>query len=269
MAACPNFPRRLIGSRVEAARRRGKYLWLELSEKEAILAHLGMSGQMLLQPEGAPYEKHLRVRLRFDDGGPELRFVDQRTFGGLALDDLAEGPDFLLPSTIAHIGRDPMDPAFDLDAAVRALRSRRTEVKRALLDQTLVSGIGNIYADEALWRAKLHWARPTETMTRGQIAALFAGVHEVFAEALRAGGTSFDSLYVNVDGESGYFDRTLNVYGRAGEPCARCGTPVRKIAFINRSSYFCPTCQRVPRRSPGRARTGSGRRDQRIRAFRP
>jgi len=161
-----DFTQRLAGTRVEAARRRGKYLWLELSDKEALLAHLGMSGQMLVQPADTPDEKHLRVRLRFDDDGPELRFVDQRTFGGLALDDLHDiGGDVLLPDTIAHIARDPMDPAFDLDAAVRALKSRRTEVKRALLDQTLVSGIGNIYADEALWRARLHWSRPTEKLT--------------------------------------------------------------------------------------------------------
>ncbi|TNC22454.1 bifunctional DNA-formamidopyrimidine glycosylase/DNA-(apurinic or apyrimidinic site) lyase [Amycolatopsis alkalitolerans] len=237
-----DFTARLAGARVEAARRRGKYLWLELSDKEAVLAHLGMSGQMLVQPEGAPDEKHLRVRVRFADGGPELRFVDQRTFGGLALADLT-GED-LLPAPIAHIGRDPMDPAFDPAAAVRALRSRRTELKRALLDQTLVSGVGNIYADEALWRAKLHWSRPTEKLTNAQGRAVLEAATEVMAEALKAGGTSFDALYVNVNGQSGYFDRSLNVYGRQDRPCGRCGTAIRREPFMNRSSYFCPRCQR-------------------------
>jgi formamidopyrimidine-DNA glycosylase len=242
-----DFTGRLADLRIEAARRRGKYLWLELPEGQAILAHLGMSGQMLVRPEGAPDEKHLRVRVRFADSGPELRFVDQRTFGGLALADLVEVDGTLVPSTIAHIARDPMDPAFDPVSAVRALRSRRTEVKRALLDQTLVSGIGNIYADEALWRARLHWARPSERLTRAQGTAVLTAATEVMAEALRAGGTSFDALYVNVNGQSGYFERSLNVYGRADRPCRRCGTPVRREPFMNRSSYFCPRCQPRPR----------------------
>lgn len=242
-----DFTGRLAGLRIEAVRRRGKYLWLELPEGQAILAHLGMSGQMLVQPEGTPDEKHLRVRVRFADSGPELRFVDQRTFGGLALTDLVEVDGTLVPSTIAHIARDPMDPAFDPASAVRALRSRRTEVKRALLDQTLVSGIGNIYADEALWRARLHWARPSERLTRAQGTAVLTAAAEVMAEALRAGGTSFDALYVNVNGQSGYFERSLNVYGQADRPCRRCGTPVRREPFMNRSSYFCPRCQPRPR----------------------
>ncbi|GAB2989585.1 bifunctional DNA-formamidopyrimidine glycosylase/DNA-(apurinic or apyrimidinic site) lyase [Amycolatopsis acidiphila] len=243
-----DFTGRLAGARVEAARRRGKYLWLELSDKEAILAHLGMSGQMLVQPDGAPDEKHLRVRVRFDDEGPELRFVDQRTFGGLALADLVDTGSELLPAPIAHIARDPMDAAFDPAQAVRALRSRRTEVKRALLDQTLVSGVGNIYADEALWRARLHWSRPTEKLTNAQGTALLAAAADVMGEALRAGGTSFDALYVNVNGQSGYFDRSLDVYGQADRPCARCGTAIVREPFMNRSSYFCPRCQPRPRR---------------------
>jgi formamidopyrimidine-DNA glycosylase len=244
-----DFTGRLAGLPVEAARRRGKYLWLDLGERQAILAHLGMSGQMLVQPEGAPDEKHLRVRIRFTDGGPELRFVDQRTFGGLALADLVDSDGEPVPATIAHIARDPMDPAFDQEAAVRALRSRRTEVKRALLDQTLVSGIGNIYADEALWRARLHWSRPTERLTRAQGTVVLGAAKEVMAEALLAGGTSFDALYVNINGQSGYFDRSLNVYGQADRPCGRCGTPIRREPFMNRSSYFCPRCQPEPRRS--------------------
>ncbi|KOX19574.1 5-hydroxymethyluracil DNA glycosylase [Saccharothrix sp. NRRL B-16348] len=242
-----DFAVRLTGQRLEAARRRGKYLWVDLSGGDAMLAHLGMSGQMLVQPVDAPDEKHLRVRVRFADGGPELRFVDQRTFGGLALAEIVEVDGARLPQPVAHIARDPMDPAFDPDAAVAALRKRRTEVKRALLDQTLVSGVGNIYADEALWRAKLHGLRPTDKLTRAKAAELLAHATRVMYEALGEGGTSFDALYVNVNGQSGYFDRSLAVYGRENEPCRRCGTAIRREPFMNRSSYSCPRCQPRPR----------------------
>ncbi|MDT8915589.1 bifunctional DNA-formamidopyrimidine glycosylase/DNA-(apurinic or apyrimidinic site) lyase [Amycolatopsis sp. PS_44_ISF1] len=244
-----DFTGRLAGVRIEAARRRGKYLWLELSDGEAVLAHLGMSGQMLVQPEGAPDEKHLRVRFRFADDGPELRFVDQRTFGGLALDELVTDDDERLPGTIAHIARDPMDPRFDPAAAARALRSRRTEIKRALLDQTLVSGVGNIYADEALWRSKLHGSRPADKLTAAQGRALVTAATEVMDSSLQAGGTSFDALYVNVNGQSGYFSRSLDAYGQEGLPCRRCGTAIRREPFMNRSSYSCPRCQPRPRSS--------------------
>ena len=242
-----DFTGRLVDRQIVAARRRGKYLWLELDDNEAIIAHLGMSGQMLVQPEGTADEKHLRVRLRFADGGPELRFVDQRTFGGLATADLVEADGALLPVPVAHIARDPMDPEFDLDAAIAALRRKRTGVKRALLDQTLVSGVGNIYADESLWRTKLHWARPTEGLSRAKAKELLGAATEVMTEALAAGGTSFDALYVNVNGQSGYFDRSLNVYGQDGKPCGRCGSVIRRDPFMNRSSYSCPRCQPTPR----------------------
>ncbi|MDQ4104900.1 MAG: bifunctional DNA-formamidopyrimidine glycosylase/DNA-(apurinic or apyrimidinic site) lyase, partial [Actinomycetota bacterium] len=238
-----DFIGRLRGRQIRAARRRGKYLWLELGEGEALLAHLGMSGQMRIQPPGATDETHLRVRLRFVDGGPELRFIDQRTFGGLSVEDLVEG----LPIPVAHIARDPMDPSFDLDAVIAGIRRRHTGLKRALLDQTLVSGIGNIYADEGLWRARLHGARPTATLTRTQGRTVLAAVTEVMTEALAAGGTSFDALYVNINGASGYFDRSLAVYGQEGKPCPRCGTPIRRDSFMNRSSYTCPRCQPRPR----------------------
>ena len=249
-----DFTARLVGRCLTAARRRGKYLWVELGDGpadvdagEAVLAHLGMSGQLLVQPDDAPDEKHLRVRFRFDDGGPQLRFVDQRTFGGLSLTELDEVDGIAVPKPIAHIAPDPLEPVFDLDAVVARMRAKRTGVKRALLDQTLVSGVGNIYADEALWRAKLHWARPTATLTRPQVRALFAATVEVMQAALVAGGTSFDDLYVNVNGESGYFDRSLAVYGQAGSPCPRCGATVRRDSFMNRSSYSCPVCQPKPR----------------------
>ncbi|MBQ1042417.1 MULTISPECIES: bifunctional DNA-formamidopyrimidine glycosylase/DNA-(apurinic or apyrimidinic site) lyase [unclassified Micromonospora] len=233
----------LAGRTITGVRRRGKYLWLPLDSGDAVIGHLGMSGQLLLQPVGAADELHLRVRFRFADDGPELRFVDQRTFGGLSVSE--GGAE--LPTEIAHIARDPMDPEFSDEAFVAALRRKRTEVKRALLDQTLISGVGNIYADEALWRAKLHGARPTDALTRPAALRLLGHVRDVLAEAIKQGGTSFDELYVNVNGESGYFDRSLNAYGREGEPCPRCGAPIRREAFMNRSSYSCPRCQPRPR----------------------
>lgn len=239
-----DFTARLRGRQIRAARRRGKYLWLELDGAQALLAHLGMSGQMRIQPPGAADETHLRVRLRFIDDGPELRFIDQRTFGGLSVEDVVAG----LPTPVAHIARDPMDPGFDRDAVVVGIRRRRTGLKRALLDQTLVSGIGNIYADEALWRARLHGARPTATLTAAQGRTLLSAVTEVMTEALAAGGTSFDALYVNINGASGYFDRSLAAYGQAGRPCPRCGTAIQREPFMNRSSYTCPRCQPRPRR---------------------
>jgi formamidopyrimidine-DNA glycosylase len=240
-----DFAAALAGRTVTAVRRRGKYLWLPLDDDTAIVGHLGMSGQMLLQPVGATDEVHLRIRFRFDDDGPELRFVDQRTFGGLSLSPGGG----VLPAEISHIALDPVDPSFVDEQFVDALRRKRTGVKRALLDQTLISGVGNIYADESLWRARLHWARPTETLTRPQARTLLTHVRDVLNEAIGQGGTSFDSLYVNVNGESGYFDRSLAVYGRGGEPCPRCGAPVRREAFMNRSSYSCPRCQPMPRRA--------------------
>jgi formamidopyrimidine-DNA glycosylase len=217
-------------------------LWLPVGE-DALLAHLGMSGQLLVGPPDEPLSPHVRVRFGFDDGGPDLRFTDQRTFGHLLVSpDGAE-----LPSVIAHIAPDPLEEAFDLKRLTARMRARKTGIKRALLDQSLVSGIGNIYADEALWRVKLHWARATERLRPAQIADLIAAVTEVFTEALKDGGTSFDSLYVDVNGESGYFDRSLNVYGRASEPCYRCGALIRRDPFMNRSSYSCPVCQPRPR----------------------
>lgn len=249
LAGADDFAAILRGRRIEAARRRGKYLWLPLDSGDALLAHLGMSGQLLVVPKENPVERHLHVRMQFADsdnaGATELRFVDQRTFGGLSV--VPDGAE--LPGPIEHIARDPLDPDFDDGAFTVSLRKRRTGIKRALLDQTLVSGIGNIYADEALWRARLHYARPTETLTKAQVVRLLSAARDVLGEALRAGGTSFDALYVDVNGESGYFERELAVYGREGEPCPRCGTPVRRDAFMNRSAYTCPRCQPRPRRA--------------------
>jgi formamidopyrimidine-DNA glycosylase len=252
LAGPAGFAAAMAGRTVKRAERRGKYLWLALDDEEALLAHLGMSGQLLVGDPDRPLAPHVRARFTFTDGGPDLRFTDQRTFGHLMLvpfahadvDDARE-----LPAPIAHIAPDPLEAAFDPDDFAARLTRRHTGVKRALLDQSLISGVGNIYADEALWRARLHWARPTETLRRGEVSRLLEAVSEVLSEALRAGGTSFDALYVNVNGESGYFDRSLQAYGREGEPCGRCGTPIRRDAFMNRSSYSCPHCQPRPRRA--------------------
>jgi formamidopyrimidine-DNA glycosylase len=243
------FRDRLTGRRLQTAHRRGKFLWLTLDDASALVAHLGMSGQFRVleqaddseQPQRPP---HAGVGLHLDDG-TSLWFCDQRTFGWVSVEDLDPHG---RPASVAHIAADPFDPGYDLEAVVARLRTRRTEVKRALLDQGLVSGIGNIYADESLWRAQLHGRRRTDVMTRAQARAVLEGAAEVMTEALAAGGTSFDALYVNVNGESGWFDRSLAAYGQEGEPCPRCGTPIRRESFMNRSSFFCPVCQPAPRR---------------------
>ncbi len=239
-----DFAARLSGHTFTAARRRGKYLWLALDDQDALLGHLGMSGQMLVQAPGAPDERHLRVRISL--GELELRFVDQRMFGGLAI---SEGG-AVLPPEIAHIARDPMDESFDGTAFVSRVRRSDSGIKRLLLNQTVVSGIGNIYADEGLWQARIHGERAGSRLRRTEVDRVLVGCREVMLEALSQGGTSFDALYVNVNGQSGYFDRSLNAYGREGLPCLRCGTTIRRITFMNRSSFFCPVCQPVPRRRP-------------------
>jgi formamidopyrimidine-DNA glycosylase len=350
------FAAAMAGRTFLRAERRGKYLWLALGScppggrppvgtaaesdesvesGEALLAHLGMSGQLLVGDPDQPLSTHVRARFTFTDGGPDLRFTDQRTFGHLMMCSLSPGgmtppvtppimegaspphspptggrrknraapraatgvkdqwllsasgpqpgppsavagvkdqwlgsagsaepaaphvvagvraaamvgvrPGRWVPLPIVHIAPDPLEAAFDAKDFAARLARKKTQIKRALLDQSLISGVGNIYADEALWRAKLHWARPTETLRPAEVSRLLEAVRDVLTEALKAGGTSFDALYVNVNGESGYFDRSLNAYGREGEPCGRCATPIRRDAFMNRSSYSCPRCQR-------------------------
>lgn len=273
-----DFAGNLEGARVLDVVRRGKFLWLPLADTPpgdpaaadvpavALMAHLGMSGQLLMQDSAVPDEKHLKVRLLLSpaDGMPEqLRFVDQRIFGGLFLTSLVPTPDGgpgglaetplpLIAEEASHIARDPLDPYFSFEEFYRRLRTRKTGLKRALLDQGLVSGIGNIYADEALWKAKLHYARPTDTLRRADALRVLDAAREVMTEALAAGGTSFDSLYVNVNGASGYFDRSLNAYGREGMECKRCAgaglvSMMKREQFMNRSSYSCPVCQPRPR----------------------
>jgi formamidopyrimidine-DNA glycosylase len=242
---------RLSDVTVTAASRRGKYLWLALDGEDALIVHLGMSGQMLVEPADAPLEKHCHARFDFDDEGPQLRFVDQRTFGGLALSPLGKGG---IPESVAHIAPDPFEAAYDQRAVVARMKQRDSAVKRALLDQSLVSGIGNIYADEALWRAGVHGERLCSALTKPTLHRILDHARDVMSEALGQGGTSFDALYVNVNGASGYFDRSLHAYGREGTPCDRCGAPIRRESFMNRSSYSCPVCQ--PRPRPARRRAG-------------
>ncbi|HZX98418.1 MAG TPA: bifunctional DNA-formamidopyrimidine glycosylase/DNA-(apurinic or apyrimidinic site) lyase [Dermatophilaceae bacterium] len=272
---------RLRGNVVQAAQRRGKYLWLVLEapdgHPQGLVIHLGMSGQLLVEAAGAPRETHLHATFDFADEGPQLRFVDQRTFGGLALAELVpdlyamdvqvvdhDGPDlgvqdlgvrslgvvprtWGIPESITHIAPDPLEAAFEQAAVIARLKARHTAVKRCLLDQGLVSGIGNIYADEALWRARVHGEREAAAMSKPALGRLIEQARNVMLEALGQGGTSFDALYVNVNGASGFFDRSLSAYGREGRPCARCGTLIRREAFMNRSSYSCPRCQPRPR----------------------
>ncbi|MEV0028107.1 bifunctional DNA-formamidopyrimidine glycosylase/DNA-(apurinic or apyrimidinic site) lyase [Nocardia sp. NPDC050793] len=239
---------RMAGQRVAAAERRGKYLWLTFDDgDDALVVHLGMSGQMLVRSADAPLEKHTHIQATLQDG-TQLRFVDQRTFGGWALAPLVEVDGTPVPEPVAHIARDPLDPRFDREAAVAAIRAKQSEIKRVLLDQSVISGIGNIYADESLWRARIHGTRLASGLTRPVLRELLDAVAAVMGEALAVGGTSFDALYVDVNGESGYFERALAVYGREDEPCRRCGAPVVRERFMNRSSYSCPRCQPKPRR---------------------
>ena len=256
-----DFEAALTGRRIAGAARRGKFLWLPLETDaepaDALVGHLGMSGQLLLRAAGSPPERHERVRVELEHpvhGELAVVFADQRTFGSLAIDELVSAGDGApagwgtdadaLPSQVAHIARDPLDPAFD-DAAFRAaLRRSRSAVKRVLLDQTVASGIGNIYADEALWSARIHPETPAAALSTRTAGRLLADVRAVFHKALAEGGTSFDAQYVDVNGRSGYFAHSLNAYGRTGEPCARCGRPIVRVSFMNRSSHFCPRCQR-------------------------
>ena len=264
LAGPDGFAAAMTGRTFLRAERRGKYLWFALDDSpvsrggdppypptDALLAHLGMSGQLLVGDPDRSLSPHVRARFTFTDGGPDLRFTDQRTFGHVMLVPLVHPDDLsrVVPVPIVHIAPDPLEAAFDAKDFEGRLRRKKTQVKRALLDQSLVSGIGNIYADEALWRARLHWARPTDTLRKAEVSRLLEAVREVLTEALKAGGTSFDALYVNVNGESGYFERSLAVYGREGFPCPRCGTPVRRDSFMNRSAYTCPRCQPRPRRA--------------------
>lgn len=266
-ASLGGFEQLVTGATPKAVVRRGKFLWIPLDDEQAIVAHLGMSGQMLLRAPGHAEDGLLRVRFTIEHsehGELWWHFVDQRIFGSLAVDRLlplsggaqgawggfagARASDGAwrgrIPSQVAHIARDPLDPEFDDAAWVAKMRRKHTGVKRALLDQNLISGIGNIYADEALWAARLHYDRPAASLSPAKLRELLGAVRAVLQKALAEGGTSFDAQYVNVNGASGYFSHSLNAYGQQGKPCPRCGTPMRRDSFMNRGSHFCPRCQR-------------------------
>ena len=230
----------LKGARINGLSRRGKFLWFELDRPLALVAHLGMSGQFRIQDPDIPREKHLRARLVLDSQ-KELRFIDQRTFGWLAVSEMAGE----VPGLVSAIAPDIFDSSFDAAAVIARIRSKRTEIKRALLDQNLMSGVGNIYADESLWLAKIHPQTPCDSLTKVKVNSLLSAVQSVMSKALLEGGTSFDSLYTNVNGESGYFEHSLEAYGRENKNCSRCDSQIRRIIVGGRSSHFCPHCQRL------------------------
>lgn len=257
-----DFEGALRGRTIDAAVRRGKFLWLPLrrsgkSPAEAVVGHLGMSGQLLLRDAGAPPERHERVRLSLSQpayGEVAVVFADQRTFGSLAVDTLIDttdgqpggygSPAASVPRQVAHIARDPLDPAF-ADAGFRSVLARKdSAIKRVLLDQTVLSGVGNIYADESLWAARIHPETPARALSARAVGRLLAEIRHVLEKALAEGGTSFDAQYVNVNGQAGYFAHSLNAYGRTGEPCPRCDGSIVRVSFTNRSSHYCPRCQR-------------------------
>ena len=232
-----------VGSKIQAVKRRGKFLWLELDRDFTLVAHLGMSGQLLVQPSSAPIQNHMRARLslssRLGKGRDEIRFIDQRTFGWLSIEEKNKG----IPRCVEHIAYDPFEAEFDINQVVAKIKSKKCAIKPAILNQEVLSGIGNIYADEALWRAKIHPEVICEDLSEAEIKKVITSAISVMKSAIKAGGTSFDQQYKNVNGESGYFSRSLKVYGREGEKCSRCGSTIHRIAFANRSSHFCPRCQ--------------------------
>lgn len=238
-----NAPLKSIqGAKIVDLNRRGKFLWFVLDRPQVLVAHLGMSGQFLIHQEGHPKAKH--VRAKFDLTKQlrkrELVFNDQRTFGWVSVEETEDG----VPTSAQHIARDPFDPKFDREETINKFAKRNIRVKTALLNQEIMSGVGNIYADETLWRAKIHPEISTADLSKKKIGSLIDFATEVMQEAIEKGGTSFDDLYINVNGESGFFEQSLAAYGRTDEPCPRCGTPIRRIIFGARSSHFCPRCQR-------------------------
>lgn len=239
----------MTGATLKHMSRRGKFLWILLDRDGlAMVGHLGMSGQMLVREAGSEPDKLTRVILHAvtpEGKKLEMRFVDQRIFGSLAIDELvAIDHDERIPATVTHIARDPLDPNFDIAATIKKLRSRTAGIKKVLLDQGVLSGVGNIYADEALWRAKLHYDQPANSLSLPKTKELLGHVREILAAAVLVGGTSFDEQYKNVNGQSGYFEVSLNAYGMTGRPCPRCGRAIVRENWMNRGSHFCPKCQK-------------------------
>lgn len=244
------FARELEGLRLGSFERRGKFLWIPLSGSRCLVTHLGMSGQVLVRNQDSPEDKCERIRLIVSRGNKtlEVRFVDQRLFGGMYLDDLVTDADGRkIPASITHIASDPLESTFDFDQVVEAISKRLAGIKSLLLNQGILSGIGNIYADETLWLTKTHYLTPGSEISKQKLRSLIETAKTVLQEAVEQGGTSFDEQYKNVNGESGYFSQSLNAYGQTGLPCPRCKTPIRREAWSNRGSHFCPRCQRPKR----------------------
>ena len=232
----------LIGAKITGTNRRGKFMWLTLNRPYVLTAHLGMSGQFLIHQPNRPKSTHIRAQFQLKKAlrNLELVFNDQRTFGWLSIEETTNN----IPTSALHIAPDPFDPSFNIDATMNNYLRRSIKIKTALLNQEIMSGVGNIYADETLWRAKIHPETLTSDLTKKKIATIIETATTVMQEAINQGGTSFDDLYINVNGESGFFEQSLNAYGQEGEPCPRCGTPIKRISFGQRSSHFCPKCQK-------------------------
>jgi formamidopyrimidine-DNA glycosylase len=228
----------LVGAKFLRARRHGKYLLLDLSDDRSLLVHLGMAGRLLLVDGAVPPPKHTHVDLALSSGRA-LRFVDPRRFGIVrlyatkTLHETAE---------LSILGPDPIDGSFDEESFFCALQKTKRDLKAALLDQGIVAGLGNIYVSEALFEAKLSPRRRAHRLSRTEASALFAAVHKVLRRGVENRGTSF-SDYVDANGEEGWNQRALSVYGRAGEACRTCKTKIRRLVQAGRSTFFCPRCQ--------------------------
>ena len=233
----------LNGAKITGTNRRGKFMWLTLNRPYVLTAHLGMSGQFLIHQPNRPKATHIRAQFQLKKAlrNLELVFNDQRTFGWLSIEETTNN----IPTSALHIAPDPFDPSFDIDATINNYLRRTIRIKTALLNQEIMSGVGNIYADETLWRAKIHPGTLTSNLTKKKITTIIETATTVMQEAINQGGTSFDDLYINVNGESGFFEQSLNAYGQEGEPCPRCGTSIKRISFGQRSSHFCPKCQKI------------------------
>ncbi|HEX6015129.1 MAG TPA: bifunctional DNA-formamidopyrimidine glycosylase/DNA-(apurinic or apyrimidinic site) lyase [Geminicoccaceae bacterium] len=228
---------RLRGRTLQRFARRAKFIQCFLDDGDVMLLHLGMSGRLLL--DGTPRGPHEHLTFAFDDGSV-LRFVDPRRFGML---DLWPAASLGEHRWLARLGLEPLDPSFDGRALAGALAGRRTALKLALMDQRLVVGVGNIYASESLFRARLSPLRPAGSLGPRQAQRLARAVGAVLREAIGAGGSSLRD-YVQADGELGNFQRDFCVYGRAGAPCTACGRPVERVVQGARATFWCPACQR-------------------------
>ncbi len=232
-----NLEALLGGQELLAVERRAKYLLFRFAHG-TLIVHLGMSGSLRLVPPPTAFRKHDHIEIVFD-GDRRLRFHDPRRFGLMiwSADPIVQHP------LIAHLGPEPWDEGFDAAYLHAAASKRRAAVKNLIMDGKIVVGVGNIYASEALYRAGIHPQRAAGRVSIARYERLVLAIREVLAEAIEVGGTTLRD-FVKSDGEPGYFRLQLNVYGRTGEPCPGCGRPIRQTVIGQRSSFYCPTCQR-------------------------